>query len=135
MGNWTEHGNSWYSCNRYEEKESTDARDAQSKSRASLERYLHVCFDVAYYVFAGADYFSFGLVPPFQILVSHICAICHIATSHHTLKIVLQSLGEPRAVSTPVTRLVRQDGEEDGGNASDVEPDVDRSPVCSQGCG
>jgi len=41
MGNWTEHGNSWYSCNRYEEKESADARDAQSKSRASLERYLH----------------------------------------------------------------------------------------------
>lgn len=58
MGNWTEHGNSWYSCNRYEEKESTDARDAQSKSRASLERYLHVCLSIAYYVFAGADYVS-----------------------------------------------------------------------------
>lgn len=43
MGNWTEHGNSWYSCNRYEEKDGSDARDAQSRSRASLERYLHVC--------------------------------------------------------------------------------------------
>jgi len=41
MGNWTEHGNSWYSCNRYEEKDGSDARDAQSRSRASLERYLH----------------------------------------------------------------------------------------------
>ncbi|TFK82526.1 hypothetical protein K466DRAFT_590455 [Polyporus arcularius HHB13444] len=41
MGPWTEHGTSWYSCNRYEEKNSVDARDAQTKSRASLERYLH----------------------------------------------------------------------------------------------
>ncbi len=41
-GPWTEHGTSWYSCNRYEEKNSVDARDAQTKSRASLERYLHV---------------------------------------------------------------------------------------------
>ncbi|KAF8325245.1 uncharacterized protein EI90DRAFT_3291852 [Cantharellus anzutake] len=41
MGSWAEHGNSWYSCNRYDEKESQDARDAQSRSRASLERYLH----------------------------------------------------------------------------------------------
>lgn len=41
MGSWSEHGNAWYSCNRYEEKEGVDARDAQSKSRASLERYLH----------------------------------------------------------------------------------------------
>ncbi|KAI0338229.1 hypothetical protein BDW22DRAFT_1363103 [Trametopsis cervina] len=41
MGPWTEHGTAWYSCNRYDEKASIDARDAQSKSRASLERYLH----------------------------------------------------------------------------------------------
>ncbi|CAK5265546.1 unnamed protein product [Mycena citricolor] len=41
MGPWTEHGTQWYSCNRYEEKAGADARDAQSKSRASLERYLH----------------------------------------------------------------------------------------------
>ncbi|KAK0194863.1 hypothetical protein F5146DRAFT_950078 [Armillaria mellea] len=41
MGPWSEHGTSWYSCNRYEEKSGSDARDAQSKSRASLERYLH----------------------------------------------------------------------------------------------
>ncbi|KAK7692143.1 hypothetical protein QCA50_003762 [Cerrena zonata] len=41
MGPWSEHGTAWYSCNRYDEKASVDARDAQSKSRASLERYLH----------------------------------------------------------------------------------------------
>ncbi|KAI0355799.1 hypothetical protein OH77DRAFT_1402378 [Trametes cingulata] len=41
MGPWTEHGTSWYSCNRYDEKASVDARDAQTRSRASLERYLH----------------------------------------------------------------------------------------------
>ncbi|KAN0065115.1 hypothetical protein ACQY0O_001612 [Thecaphora frezii] len=40
-GPWTEHGNSWYNCNRYDEKSGTDARDSQAKSRASLERYLH----------------------------------------------------------------------------------------------
>ncbi|KAG6336642.1 hypothetical protein ID866_2449 [Astraeus odoratus] len=41
MGPWSEHGTAWYSCNRYDEKAGVDARDAQSKSRASLERYLH----------------------------------------------------------------------------------------------
>lgn len=41
MGPWSEHGTSWYSCNRYDEKGGSDARDAQSRSRASLERYLH----------------------------------------------------------------------------------------------
>ncbi|KAF2101617.1 ankyrin repeat and IBR domain-containing protein 1 [Rhizodiscina lignyota] len=41
MGVWSEHGTSWYSCNRYEEKSGSDARDAQAKSRQSLERYLH----------------------------------------------------------------------------------------------
>lgn len=43
MGPWSEHGTAWYSCNRYDEKAGIDARDAQSRSRASLERYLHVC--------------------------------------------------------------------------------------------
>lgn len=38
---WEEHGRNWYHCNRYNEKEGIDARDAQAKSRASLERYLH----------------------------------------------------------------------------------------------
>ena len=42
LGPWSEHGTAWYSCNRFDEKESVEARDAQSKSRASLERYLHV---------------------------------------------------------------------------------------------
>ncbi|KAL9048964.1 MAG: hypothetical protein Q9162_007462 [Coniocarpon cinnabarinum] len=41
MGVWSEHGTSWYNCSRYEEKSGHDARDAQAKSRASLERYLH----------------------------------------------------------------------------------------------
>jgi hypothetical protein len=41
MGLWSEHGTSWYNCNRYEEKSGSDARSAQAKSRSSLERYLH----------------------------------------------------------------------------------------------
>ncbi|GLB45037.1 putative in Between Ring fingers [Lyophyllum shimeji] len=41
MGPWAEHGTAWYSCNRFDEKGSVEARDAQSRSRASLERYLH----------------------------------------------------------------------------------------------
>ncbi|TKA30353.1 hypothetical protein B0A50_02580 [Salinomyces thailandicus] len=41
MGLWSEHGTSWYNCNRFEEKSGTDARDAQASSRKSLERYLH----------------------------------------------------------------------------------------------
>ncbi|KAJ7354505.1 hypothetical protein DFH08DRAFT_855062 [Mycena albidolilacea] len=41
MGPWVDHGTAWYSCNRYDEKGGVDARDSQSKSRASLERYLH----------------------------------------------------------------------------------------------
>ena len=42
MGSWSEHGTSYYQCNRFEEKSGVDARDTQAKSRASLERYLHV---------------------------------------------------------------------------------------------
>ncbi|KAL1871041.1 hypothetical protein VTK73DRAFT_2314 [Phialemonium thermophilum] len=41
MGLWSEHGTSWYNCNRYEEKSGAEARDAQARSRVSLERYLH----------------------------------------------------------------------------------------------
>ncbi|KAE9394687.1 hypothetical protein BT96DRAFT_1022402 [Gymnopus androsaceus JB14] len=41
MGPWSEHGSAYYSCNRYEEQGGVEARDAQSRSRASLERYLH----------------------------------------------------------------------------------------------
>ncbi|KAG6100101.1 hypothetical protein E4U31_004140 [Claviceps sp. LM219 group G6] len=41
MGLWSEHGTSWYNCNRFEEKSGSEARDAQAKSRISLERYLH----------------------------------------------------------------------------------------------
>ncbi|KAG6827963.1 hypothetical protein H0H92_009822 [Tricholoma furcatifolium] len=41
MGPWQDHGTQWYSCNRFDDKAGQDARDAQSRSRASLERYLH----------------------------------------------------------------------------------------------
>ena len=41
MGLWSEHGTSWYNCNRFEEKSGLDGRDTQAKSRQSLERYLH----------------------------------------------------------------------------------------------
>ncbi|KAJ9627107.1 hypothetical protein H2203_003568 [Taxawa tesnikishii (nom. ined.)] len=41
MGLWSEHGTSWYNCNRFEEKSGHEARDAQARSRQSLERYLH----------------------------------------------------------------------------------------------
>jgi ariadne-1 len=41
MGVWSEHGTSWYNCNRFEEKSGLEARDQQAKSRQSLERYLH----------------------------------------------------------------------------------------------
>ncbi|TPX72182.1 hypothetical protein SpCBS45565_g00427 [Spizellomyces sp. 'palustris'] len=41
LGPWSEHGTQWYNCNRFDEKASVDARDAQAKSRAALERYLH----------------------------------------------------------------------------------------------
>ncbi|PWN45025.1 hypothetical protein IE81DRAFT_226040 [Ceraceosorus guamensis] len=40
-GPWSEHGNSWYNCNRFDEKSGQDARFDQAKSRASLARYLH----------------------------------------------------------------------------------------------
>jgi ariadne-1 len=42
MGPWSEHGTAYYNCNRFDQKSGTDARDAQAKSRQSLERYLHV---------------------------------------------------------------------------------------------
>lgn len=42
MGPWSEHGTSWYTCNRFDEKSSAEARDSQTQSRISLERYLHV---------------------------------------------------------------------------------------------
>ncbi|KAI5454771.1 hypothetical protein NCC49_003655 [Naganishia albida] len=41
MADWTTHGTAWYNCNRFDDKEGVQARDAQAKSRQSLERYLH----------------------------------------------------------------------------------------------
>ncbi|KAL8695352.1 MAG: hypothetical protein Q9218_000111 [Villophora microphyllina] len=40
MGLWSEHGTSWYNCNRFEDKNGSSGGD-QAKSRQSLERYLH----------------------------------------------------------------------------------------------
>eukprot|EP00041_Stephanoeca_diplocostata_P008491 m.125895 g.125895 ORF g.125895 m.125895 type:complete len:533 (-) comp17344_c0_seq2:239-1837(-) len=40
LGPWAPHGSSWYNCNRFDKEDSVAARDAESKSRASLERYL-----------------------------------------------------------------------------------------------
>ncbi|KAJ3165249.1 hypothetical protein HDU88_004334 [Geranomyces variabilis] len=40
-GPWSDHGTAWYSCNRWEEKASVEARDSQARSRKALERYLH----------------------------------------------------------------------------------------------
>ncbi|KAJ2799196.1 hypothetical protein H4R21_003636 [Coemansia helicoidea] len=41
MGPWSEHGQSYYNCNRFDDDASKNARDSVSKSRAMLERYLH----------------------------------------------------------------------------------------------
>ncbi|KAI7881809.1 hypothetical protein K492DRAFT_176902 [Lichtheimia hyalospora FSU 10163] len=41
MGPWSEHGTSWYNCNRFDEKSSAEARENQTQSRVTLERYLH----------------------------------------------------------------------------------------------
>ncbi|XP_028411294.1 E3 ubiquitin-protein ligase arih1l-like [Dendronephthya gigantea] len=43
LGAWEPHGSNWYSCNRFDEKDSQNAREAQNKSRSSLERYLFYC--------------------------------------------------------------------------------------------
>lgn len=34
-------GSGWYSCNRYDDEAAKKARDAQERSRAALQRYLH----------------------------------------------------------------------------------------------
>ncbi|KAJ2707328.1 hypothetical protein FB645_000839 [Coemansia sp. IMI 203386] len=41
MGPWSEHGQHFYSCNRFNEESSKDARDSVSETRAQLERYIH----------------------------------------------------------------------------------------------
>uniref|UniRef100_A0A1I7S7D3 RBR-type E3 ubiquitin transferase n=1 Tax=Bursaphelenchus xylophilus TaxID=6326 RepID=A0A1I7S7D3_BURXY len=41
LGPWKPHGSGWYSCNRFDDSESKKARDAQERSRAALQRYLH----------------------------------------------------------------------------------------------
>jgi len=41
MGKWSDHGTNWYNCSRFDDSKITGATDAVSKSRASLERYLH----------------------------------------------------------------------------------------------
>lgn len=41
LGPWSEHGTSWYNCNRYQEEAGVDAREKEAVSRALLKRYLH----------------------------------------------------------------------------------------------
>ncbi|VDM41523.1 unnamed protein product [Toxocara canis] len=41
LGPWEPHGNSWYSCNRFDDSLAKKARDVQERSRAALQRYLH----------------------------------------------------------------------------------------------
>ncbi|KAH8342327.1 hypothetical protein KR059_001659 [Drosophila kikkawai] len=41
LGSWEPHGSSWYSCNRYDEEESKQARLAQQRYRSTMARYLH----------------------------------------------------------------------------------------------
>ncbi|CAD5206662.1 unnamed protein product [Bursaphelenchus okinawaensis] len=41
LGPWKPHGSGWYACNRFDDTESKKAQDAQQKSRAALQRYLH----------------------------------------------------------------------------------------------
>lgn len=43
LGPWEPHGSTWYSCNRFDDMSSKAARDAQERSRAALQRYLHYC--------------------------------------------------------------------------------------------
>ncbi|KAK3604434.1 hypothetical protein CHS0354_013834 [Potamilus streckersoni] len=43
LGPWEPHGSSWYNCNRYDEDAAKQARDAQERSRAALQRYLFYC--------------------------------------------------------------------------------------------
>lgn len=39
-GPWSEHGNSYYNCNRFDEKKAQE-KESRKSSRVSLERYLH----------------------------------------------------------------------------------------------
>lgn len=41
LGPWEPHGSAWYNCNRFDDSNAKKARDAQEKSRAALQRYLH----------------------------------------------------------------------------------------------
>jgi len=43
LGPWEPHGSSWFNCNRFDDNDAKAARDAQEKSRAALQRYLHYC--------------------------------------------------------------------------------------------
>ncbi|KAL5515701.1 hypothetical protein EMCRGX_G000905 [Ephydatia muelleri] len=43
LGAWEPHGSSWYQCNRFDEKDTKAARDAQAQSRQALQRYLFYC--------------------------------------------------------------------------------------------
>lgn len=58
MGPWSEHGTAYYQCNRFDEKSGADARDVQAKSRAVLERYLHVSIAIKSIIFSDGNEIS-----------------------------------------------------------------------------
>lgn len=101
MGPWSEHGTNWYQCNRFDEKSGIDARDVQAKSRASLERYLHVSL-------------------PYFLIEKY-------SWSHST---VLQPMGKPWALCQTRHRILCQNGKENGTNAGCRQPLLDRSAIC-----
>jgi len=96
MGPWSEHGTAWYSCNRYDEKAGVEARDAQSRSRAHLERYLHVRIVLAKFIIDVTLFFA-----------------------------VLQSLGESRTICKTFARFICQDRKKDGRHADYFVFDLD----------
>jgi hypothetical protein len=74
MGPWSDHGTSWYNCARYEEKGEKN-QDAQSKSRASLERYLHVR------LFLSPVSFSLPLIPFLPYLLNSTTTVSETTNS------------------------------------------------------
>lgn len=104
MGPWSEHGTAWYQCNRFEEKSGLNARDAQARSRASLERYLHV---------------SQSRFHNLKQIVDDIA--------------VLQPVRKSRQLGQARCRVLQADAKENGADAIVGQPLVDRSAVRQAG--
>lgn len=109
IGPWSEHGTSWYNCNRFDEKSSAEARENQTQSRVTLERYLHVC------------------VYPLCVTIVLIVMCC--------LLLVLQPLCQSRTISKTWPGFVFQDWKEDGRNATNEWSFMDWSAVLEEGSG